>query len=189
MFSKEESDIVIRAKNTLKELLQKDSFYMYSSKTYLKDSYVSGGAIASLLRGENPNDIDVYFRDDVNRENMEQHLLLNKDKLTDTTTFLLGKSGSSVYALTVADSRVSYIVKNKSGKPEEVKSSFDFIHCMAHYCFSSDKLYISKDTYDAAMNKWLIINPKSGYTKGKLYQWRLNKLLSQGYSWKQEYNS
>ena len=65
-----------------------------------------------------------------------------------------------------------------SGTPEQIKGSFDFVHCMAHYNLGDGKLYISKKIYEAAKNKKLIVNNEK-----QVKDWRIQKFLDQGYTY------
>jgi len=184
-FSQSEIKNIIRTKEALKAHLAADQHWSIYNKSIMSNCFVAGGIFASLLRQEKQfNDIDVYFRDYSSREAM-LNIFRNISTKHDYTEEK--KAGSSAkYAITFTNSRVSYIVNEDSfcGSPETIKKNFDFVHCLGHYCLKTDKLSISKDTYDACMNKWLIVNPAYGRTKETVDKHRLNKFLDSGYVWR-----
>lgn len=185
IFSEIEKANILRTKETLKSLLNKDPFYLLLNKTVMNNCFVAGGIFATLLREEKYNDIDVFFRYYSSREDMRSYLKNNLSSLSKFPS-VEETNSSAKYAITVRESGVSYIVEQKSicGSPETIKKSFDFVHCLAHYCMNADKLFISKYTYDACMNKWLIVNPTSGLTKGTVPQYRVDKFIGLGYTWR-----
>lgn len=190
-FSQNEIENIIRTKETLKALLTDDQYWLINhiyNKSIMSNCFVAGGIFASLLRQDKQfNDIDVYFRDYNSREamlNVFSHI--STKSFSAVSTEKEKTSSSTKYAISFTNSRVSYIVKGDGfcGSPETIKKNFDFVHCLAHYCLKTDKLSISKDTYDACMNKWLILNPASGFTKETVNKYRLDKFLNSDYIWR-----
>lgn len=186
-FSQSEIKNIIRTKEALKAHLAADQHWSIYNTSVMSNCFVAGGIFASLLRQEKQfNDIDVYFRDYTSREAM-LNIFRNISTKHDYDYTEEKKEGSSAkYAITFTNSRVSYIVNEDSfcGSPETIKKNFDFVHCLAHYCLKTAKLSISKDTYDACMNKWLIVNPAYGRTKETVDKYRLHKFLDSGYIWR-----
>jgi hypothetical protein len=149
--------------------------------TFLRDKAIlTGGAISSLMHDEPPKDYDFYLQDKNDIMNFKQYVhgmdkefiqdadekyveVLVEGKLVtaNATTF---KNGLQVITLATADSR----------------STFDFVHCMPWYKISDHKLYISKNQYNAILNKLLIKNPhKNAYA---LSRKRIEKYIAKGWS-------
>jgi hypothetical protein len=126
---------------------------------FLRDKAIlTGGAISSLMNNEQPKDYDLYLEDKNDIMFFKQYVTgMNKDFIQDAdekyvevevegklvtanaTTF---KNSLQVITLATADSR----------------STFDFVHCMPWYKISNHTLYISKNQYNAILNKHLIKN-------------------------------
>lgn len=61
--------------------------------------------------------------------------------------------------------------------PQQIKASFDYVHCTPHYSLQDKKLYISPKQYAAAKNKVLIIN-----NAGMVKPYRESKFRERGYT-------
>ena len=63
------------------------------------------------------------------------------------------------------------------GKPEDVKRSFDFVHCTPHFHLGTMQLFISERQYRACKDKKLIVN-----NPDNVKPWREDKFKSRGYT-------
>lgn len=162
----------------------------YASKAYKyyeaipwDKAYIAGGAIASMIQGEEPKDYDVYFIEEpiFNIMQTVRTVLITtyKDEIEDVQEHYreyMGTDGKMITenAITMKDG-ISFIFKSY-GAPEDMKKSFDYLHCTPHYHITENKLYISPTAYWACVAKLLIIN-----NPFKIEQWRTDKFLKRGY--------
>jgi hypothetical protein len=146
--------------------------------------YVAGGAIASLLQGETPKDVDIYCdSDSVSKKMMQELITIHRKDIKETKEYreFYAEDGKMVseWAVTMKNG-ASFIFKN-AGKPSEIKKSFDYVHTTAHYQFLTiDRepvLFISPLAYHCAVNKLLIVNNKVTMTIG-----RRDKFINRGYT-------
>jgi hypothetical protein len=156
--------------------------------TFLSDSSIlSGGAIASLMHDEAPNDYDLYLKDnnlitffnqyvsnmadtahkdlikDANEKYYDSVKIPGKMVTANATTF---KNGIQVITLHASNAR----------------NTFDFVHCMPWYDIGLNKLHISYKQYDAIIHKRLIKNDH-GYAS-PLSQKRIEKYTDRGWRFK-----
>lgn len=141
--------------------------------------FLAGGAITSLLQNEEPKDWDLYFKLPEPMADLAVNLNSYNDKIADIDEKyreVYGLDGKMITnkAITMKDG-CSFITM-QYGTPEQVKSTFDYVHTMCHYDLSEDKLYISPKQYDACVNKKLIVNNSS-----VLKVYRKEKFIQRGY--------
>ena len=148
--------------------------------------FVSGGCIASLLQNEKPKDFDVYFKNSQMAQPVLDLFLTNPfyneqiadidENYRDVTPNVNGKCITE-NAISLK-SGVQMITKHY-GMPDEIRKTFDFVHCMPYYDPYSDKLYISKQQYICCTQKKLIRNMKH-----EIGQYdRSGKFIERGYTW------
>jgi hypothetical protein len=154
-----------------KDILQKDLnslleiFGPYEKK--LDGWFVSGGCIASLLRGEKPNDYDIYFS---NKETMDHvvslitqspDLLQHVEDVDQKYRDLMGKDGKCITenAITMKNG-LQFITKHYGN----IRKTFDFVHCMPVYKFSDRRLHISEEQYECCTKKILKVNEQISVT-------------------------
>jgi len=140
--------------------------------------YLSGGAIASVIQGETPKDLDFYFLDELSMRNMETHLLYKVEYIKDVDEKYrdaVGKDGKMITEKAITMRNGASFITMQFGEPTFVKSSFDYVHCTAHYSLLESKLYISPKQYRACKNKLLIPNSVTSSHA------RANKFLNRGY--------
>jgi hypothetical protein len=146
---------------------------------------VAGGCISSLLRNERYNDIDTFLlkNESFHPKNPTQHNMLENmirhKPGTWSVKYHLDEdddySNEHIFATARNhDSNVQYIKTDFTDRKALI-DHFDFIHCMASY--HEGRLYISHQTYNAIMNKHLIVNGNK-----KVKKWRLDKF--RGRDWK-----
>lgn len=124
--------------------------------------FVSGGCIASLLRDEEPNDYDVYFF----TKSIGDWMILaftNEEKywvqeVEEKYRDVFGVDGLCITENAITLKNKIQLITKHYGQPDEVRKTFDFVHCTPYYDSRDGKLYISKKQYDACVNKVLINN-------------------------------
>ena len=144
----------------------------------MSDLFLSGGAIASLLQGDEPKDLDIYSH--VSLDGLFRTKLIADyfDDIADITD-AYGESEVDGKIITpnaiTMKSGVQFILM-QSGTPAQIKKTFDFVHCTPHFSFADNKLYISKKQYDACVNKKLIVNNHTAVRNR-----RIEKFKQRGY--------
>ncbi len=141
--------------------------------------FLTGGAIASSLQGLHPNDYDIYFKDESTLGTIQGHYLLETDKVADVNENYqeyVGKDGKLITAhATTMFNKIQFIT-NISGSPEKIRDNFDYMHCKPYLDFDTGKLYISKQQYDACVQKRLLVNNPEVITIR-----RRDKFIQRGY--------
>jgi hypothetical protein len=140
--------------------------------------YLSGGAIASIIQGETPKDFDFYFLDEFSMRKMETHLLYKNEYIKDVDEKYrdaVGKDGKMITEKAITMKNGASFIIMQWGEPADVKSSFDYVHCTAHYSLLESKLFISPKQYRACKNKLLIANSATSSHA------RANKFIKRGY--------
>jgi len=152
--------------------------------------FISGGLIASLLVGEPPNDVDIFFKAKDEQELFKKiysDILKNdvavyskyvtKPYAKDTS------SGFTANAINLNPDKYSQtkyqLILCQVGDPEDVTSSFDFVHCQAYYDWIQNSLYISPLIYKCCVNK-ILYNP---HTSQKFLHSpkRIKKFMDRGF--------
>lgn len=158
-----------------------DSQYWYDSKNQnWNQVYLTGGAIASIIQGQEPNDWDFYFKDSVTMNSFTKSLTVDKlDHVGDVNPkydhVLIKGKAVTPKAITMKSGH-SFIVM-MYGSPEDVRGTFDYKHCMPYYACATGTLFISEEQYLAALNKRLVVNNQQ-----QLKYYRQDKFLNRGYS-------
>lgn len=160
---------IVAAKQELINRLQ--TFWMTTKKVNRDKSwFVSGGCIGSLLREEKVNDIDVYFFSGVDIAPVLE--LFTKDTsyknevedVSDKYREVLGTNGKLITENAITLKSGVQIITKHYGMPEEIRKTFDFVHCTPYFDSRDQKLYISKKQYDLNMSKTLEWNNASAIT-------------------------
>jgi hypothetical protein len=97
------------------------------SKTYM----ITGGAIASMLAGDKPNDYDYYFT----HEDVVAQLTEYYTKLADKKKF---KDGDEYFPLVITPNAISLssdvqLITRFVGGVNDIHKNFDFAHCINYY--------------------------------------------------------
>jgi len=163
-------------------LMQYEKWYDHNfvdDFTDLDNIFLSGGAIASLLQGEEINDLDLYFTDLFTQNRFVDMLKssYNMEYIKDVDekySEVFGVNGKMITSQAITMKSKHSFITMCYGSPEEVKKTFDFKHCMPHYSIAENKLYISPLQYWCIVYKMLYINttPKA---------WRIQKFIDRGY--------
>jgi hypothetical protein len=164
-----------------------DTYFSLIRNTFEPQKYVvAGGCFASLFHNEDPKDYDFFLLNSL--MNSEAINIFKKDHEKNSTDYgaeyRIGdmtyiKNDKITDTITLNRSNIQ-IINTKYNTREELVNHFDFKHCCVSYDFFTDKLYISRDAYDAIMNKMLIPNDP----KKQPAHWRYQKFFAKG--WKGE---
>lgn len=186
LFDSTERKVIETAKNHVKHMwknmrtITESNAIRYDRGFNLDRIVIAGGCFVSLLDGSSVNDFDVFLLSDGhNRELLK--------KLADECTEFRPEEvriGNSNYmnnehieqTLMFKNSKFQYITTDYKTREELVKH-FDFKHCCISYDFSTDKLYITRETYDLIKQKMLIPNNSKKTPAG----WRYEKFLNRGW--------
>ena len=165
-FSENEKQNVLLTKMALK--IKLSDLYMTTEKlsnSFKQGWYLSGGAIGSLLRKEVPNDYDVYFITEeagavvanvyTNDLSYKNEVEVVNENYRDSSNLPDGRLITE-NAITLK-TKVQLITKHY-GSPDQIRKTFDFVHCLPWYDPALDKLYISKQQYDLCVSKKLLVN-------------------------------
>ena len=147
-----------------------------------KNGILTGGAIASLFRGEEPNDWDIYLETQLLSNQFLDRVMKGLDGIADVisdinpnynvTTLLNGKVVTE-RAVTFRNKLQVIVMTDRTSR-----DTFDFLHCMPYFEFGSGNFYISRAQYDAIKQRKLVQNPK--FTDQPDVR-RLQKLIGQGW--------
>jgi hypothetical protein len=180
-FTDTEMATIIAAKATIR--LKMEYLKKIIPAIHYDDMFLSGGAIASLIQGVEPKDWDVYFTNTT-----AQHIvtgIFNMNEYSDEVAVIDEKyrqvTSSNDKCITenamTLKNNIQLITKH-NGTPDEIRETFDFVHCKPYYHFGHDRLFISKEQYDLCYNKKLKINNMKSLTT-----WRQSKFEQRGYTW------
>jgi hypothetical protein len=142
--------------------------------------FLTGGAIASLIQGEKPKDLDFYFTDEQHMLAMRAHLLHQKQYIADVDPKykeVLGENGKMITANAITMNDSASFITMMWGTPAVIKSNFDYVHCTPHYSLVDRMLYISPKQYTSALHKVLVVNNQSA-----VKEYRTQKFKERGYT-------
>ena len=179
LFTTLEREDILRVKPILKVRLEPFLNVVRGIIAADKNFWVSGGCIASILQDEMINDIDVYFRDDgIGRAVKEYYINSYPDEIMDINTKYqeIEVDGKLVTTNAVTLKNGIQIITKHYGAPDEVRKTFDFVHCLPYYDSLTDNLFISEEQYRLCKNKLLKINNTKTTTAG-----RTTKFTERGY--------
>jgi hypothetical protein len=178
LFTKLENGLLLGIKQSIKKSLYVNLKYIKEDSPYI---VVAGGCFASLLNdpSNRVNDIDVFIQHDTHPA-IE---LLRKDtRFTELGKQYKDNDSNIVAVFSDKHSELQYIF-TKHKTRQDVIREFDFVHCMISYdsCPShekTDKLYLTREMFDAATKKILIPNKP----KDKIKESRWKKFKDRGYN-------
>jgi hypothetical protein len=183
-FTAAESANILLAKKIIQDKLETFNMTIGKIGAMMQHSYfLSGGAIGSLLHGEEPNDYDIYFFFETDAKMV---FTLYESDLSYTHE--VAKWNIAYRDVDIGDRMITenattlkngiQLIRKHYGQPSEIRKTFDFVHCMPYYDSRDKKLYISREQYDLNMSKKLKRN------NDNLFQsWREDKFLKRGWTW------
>lgn len=148
---------------------------------------LSGGAIVSLLHGEEPNDYDLLFNftsemsqvmDDVISK---KYNIIPENLIAEKKANYMGEGGGPCvtdWAVTLVNG-FQFVFRQAN-----YRKGFDFIHCMPYYDLTKNKLYISQEQLDLIMNKQIKINPRHAQP---IEGYRIKKYTDRGWKAPSDY--
>lgn len=136
-----------------------------------KGWFIAGGAIVSLLQGEEPNDYDMYFESndwctyysDTVQNKKYDYLIANVGSYANMPV-----DGKLVTTNAITLNNNFQLITKLTGQPTDVTKSFDYEHCRAYYIPETHVLYMTKLTYNCIMQKRLVkhnVNPDASYSR------------------------
>ena len=158
----------------------------------VKNIFVSGGCIASLIQGEKVNDYDLYFKNedvmnDIKMIYTKTSLKEQVEDVSENYREVLGQDGKLITENAITLKNGVQLIMRHFGSPEEVRKTFDYVHCMPYYDFAEDKLYISRIQYDAIIWKKLVVNQQMSSNLAHFQKLtafsRVDKFKKRGYRW------
>lgn len=180
---------IIRINNVKAKVKQHiDTYFSLNMKKFASQKYiVAGGCFASLFHNEDPRDYDFFLLSspmnseviEIIKQDLKQNLetVFGRDYCIGDVTYL--KNDKITDTIMLNRSKVQ-LINTKYNTREELVNHFDFKHCCVSYDFFTDKLYISREVYDAIMDMKLIPNDP----KRLPARWRYEKFFAKG--WKGE---
>jgi hypothetical protein len=172
--------IVVKTNIRLKMVYLKEKI----PSSHYNDMFLSGGAIASLIQGGQPKDWDVYFMNPIAQKVVidlftTDYLLSDDIAVIDEKYREMTKGdGKCITENAMTLKNDIQLITTHNGTPDEIRETFDFVHCKPYYHFGKDQLFISKEQYDLCYNKKLKVNNMKAQTT-----WRQSKFEQRGYTW------
>jgi len=202
LFSAHEAGRMLFIKDKMIQLAEADlieiigSFRKHGLIPPESEFYVAGGVFTSLLHGEQIKDIDLFVVNDHMRlfkqpviesmPRLEQNALAVKFNIDRWSTEYLNNPNihSTLHISAIAPRSDTLRQRNDINlvctsykTREELMDHFDFLHCKVSYDIKENKLFCSKETYDAIINKRLIVANKTKKPKPE----RIEKFLKRGF--------
>ena len=173
---------IIAAKATIR--LKMDYLKKKIPSSHYDDMFLSGGAIASLIQNGEVNDWDVYFTNPLTQKvvidlfTTDYHLSNDIAVVDEKYREVTGGDGRCITENAMTLKNGIQLITKHNGTPDEIRETFDFVHCKPYYHFGKDQLFISKEQYDLCHNKKLKVNNQKNVTP-----WRISKFEQRGYTW------
>lgn len=155
---------LVEFKKNIKNTLISSNDYGFS----IKDMFIAGGCIRSILEGEQPKDVDIFFNHNINLDKVRNYFEFwgsLKPFITDNAV-----------TLTIEGMKYQFITTCK-GTPLDVVNEFDFTMNMNYFDFETDQLYIQDKM--AIFDKQLKVNLNCRNKLGTLS--RIAKFVNRGY--------
>jgi hypothetical protein len=178
-FSERDRLVFMQAKESLRIFCKMGNQPWWGGTMSLGHVFLTGGAIASILQGEQPKDLDFYFYSQGAMNEWREHLLKNDQYIADVKEnykLSLGQDGKMITANAITMKSGHSFITRFCGDREFVKKSFDYAHCCADYDPWTEKLRISPLQYWCIKNKVLMVNNQDNVT-----QWREDKFINRWY--------
>lgn len=169
------SEIVYRTHSKLADLFVGDEIMLNLLR---RSSFLAGGAIASLMRKEQPKDFDYWFLDEESAN--KARYLFDISAARWPQVEVLAKTGNAVtFKMKTADNTVFQFITRVCGKgsPRDVVRTFDFQHTTAYAKFNHGIVFPEDFEY-LVDNKLLRVHP---YYEGPLNPARLAKFEARGW--------
>ena len=183
MFSDKEKEVILLLKDKIeaKLRLMAEEPWAHGVDLPWDKIYLSGGATVSLLHGDKPKDYDFYFEDLDAMYVMRDHLVENhKDSIADVSPKYmdcLGADGKMITTQAITMKNGWSFIIMSAGSPQQIRQSFDYVHCKPYYSIRDRLLYISEEQYRACRDKKLVVNNEK-----VVKPWRTDKFIKRGFT-------
>lgn len=145
---------------------------------------IAGGCFASWFHDTELHDIDVFYLANYGTNFIAYNYIANIQKENPNTVknhehyIRNNKMIDKVYTEKETDTLFDYQhIFTKYYTRKALIESFDLAHATISYNIGEDKLYITRQAYDALKNKKLVRNDKVGVA-----EWRVQKFLDRGWT-------
>lgn len=179
-FTAEEITKILMAKDAIKKNIEE--FLLTVGKLNFRcEFFVSGGCTASLLQNEVPKDYDIYFKYESPAKRIVELYTNDPSYMNEVAVYEEKYRDVEIGQMVITENAVTLknnlqLITKHYGTPQEIRSTFDFVHCLPYYDTEDDRLYISRDQYDCCVNKVLKVNNLNNYTR-----YREEKFKKRGY--------
>lgn len=154
--------------------------------TAIRNGYVAGGAIPSLLMGDYYNDLDIYFSSDKDAEIVRDYYEGIADSLMtfDEDWVLNYQKENHFHLKLLTDNAINLngkiqLITKWAGSHKDVVEQFDFEHLKGVYNILENKLYVPSGVYPLLLNKELVYTGSMFPVSSIL---RLRKFLKRGWT-------
>lgn len=179
VFSDAELAKILSVKETIR--LKISYLQKFIPVSQYKNMFLSGGAIASLIQDQNPKDWDVYFTDEQTQKIVVDIFINHSDEIQDIDEKyrqVISNQEKCITENAITLTNGIQLITKHNGSPDDIRDTFDFVHCKPYYHFGKDQFFISREQYDLCYNKKLKINNMKAQTT-----WRQAKFEQRGYTW------
>jgi hypothetical protein len=167
VFSKPERDLIEASKKLITEAV--DPFLLNHVGIV-----IAGGCWASAIQGEAIKDIDIFILE-------KWHTAFTIQSITKLFPTIQKRDGERYRSInpnvrevwTTPDKKIQ-IIFTKHETRKQLIEDFDYLHCRTSYW--GDKLYITREVFDAIIKKQLILKNEKNFQ-----EWRRDKFLERGY--------
>lgn len=155
---------------------------------------IAGGAITSLLQGEKPKDIDIYFSNYEDMRTFVSKLMnlmnLELDYIDNGTAgiqiknkFCESKSKDDI-TIFVTENAITInkkfqVITRFTGDPDDLVKNFDFLHTKCYYHYKTNKLDLPASSLVSILSKQLVFT-NSAYPLCALF--RIKKFMRRGWT-------
>lgn len=142
---------------------------------FKEHSYVAGGAIASLLQGEEPSDYDIYFKNSTACAAAAEEFIFYESicesiiELPNQVALIVPGGmvnqseieGVKYHPIVLTENAITLtdgiqIILRFVGIGESLIQNFDFLHCQTLYDYKTNEILMSEEVEKAVQNKRLI---------------------------------
>lgn len=183
MFTDDEKQEILRVKEKIEDYLRLmgDEPWALGADLPWDKVYLSGGVTVSIMHGEKPKDFDFYFEDMSAMYALTDHLKNSKniDNIADVDPRyqqMLGQNGKMITTQAITLKNSWSFITMISGTPQQIRNSFDYVHCKPYYSIKDRMFYISEEQYRACKEKKLIVNNQK-----MVKTWRTDKFIKRGF--------
>lgn len=173
------------SKHALKIVNKLGMYPQNNQQPHMGSIIIAGGCFASWFHGEELHDIDVFYLADHSTNHAAYsyiNTLKSKDPndIKDHEKYLRNnKMIEKVYTEKEPSSVYDYQhIFTKYNTRKELIDHFDFAHATISYNIGEDKLYITRQAFDALRTKTLVRNKK----ENDIAEWRVQKFLDRGWT-------